>query len=699
MTVMIYFMAVILLASCVSIGPQEANNDFSLPDSVDAANIHKSEKVVPFVEVSQEALTGLKESWNVRPGVVVFDYDRDGDSDFYVTNAYGFSNWLYNNSGDGNFTNVAVEAGADLRDSHGTGVVACDVDNDGFQDLYVGGQGSLIDRLDFRSPAEGDQNRDRLLLNNGDGTFSDITEAAFSTSVNMRSAMSVACADVDNDGWLDIFVGNLGEADFRGMSVPYLNGQHNVLYRNNGNNTFTDVAASAGVQGPQVWMRELDGTPVMYEDEVTGESFEAYDPNLVDDLGNRVGDPSGQTQAVTFFDYDSDGDPDLWVANDGDRLHVYRNDSTPGSVKYTRVSRAMGVDQVGAWMGFAVGDYDGDSDLDIFITNVGYHPRLGEAPGTPMPYCAYHERMNWGTCLHYLLRNDGVGEVPGLGLVGKFYDVAPSTDVIPSALMPPPSLEAYNIDPSQNVPTGLSAYDFGFGATFFDFDNDMDQDLYWLGSTIDRGEAPGGDVFPSAGRMLRNNGRGTFEDITVRAHLLDIDRVRYKHIDPEDPEKNVALHRAHPEFHENGKGVVHGDLNGDGYLDLIATNSKGSLWDDSRKVTFSEAGGPLFVWMNPGGDNNWLSVRLKGRMAIDGTGSNADGIGARVYVTAGGLTQVREVQAGSSYLSMDSIDSEFGLASISKVEEVKVVWPSGHIQLFTDVSVNQVMLVEESTKK
>ena len=225
--------------------------------------------------------------------------------------------------------------------------------------------------------------------------------------------MSATCADVDRDGWIDIYVGNLAEDEFRGMSVPYQNGQYNVLYRNNGDLTFSDISENSGVQGPQVWMRERDGRPVAYKDGLTGDEYEGYDPNMRDDRENRVGDPSGQTQAVTFFDYDSDGDSDLWVANDGDRLHVLRNDSVPGSVRFTDVARYMGVDKVGAWMGFAIGDYDGDADLDIFVSNVGFHPRLMPAPETPMPFCAYHERFAWGTCLHYLLRNDGIREVPG----------------------------------------------------------------------------------------------------------------------------------------------------------------------------------------------------------------------------------------------------------------------------------------------
>ena len=116
-----------------------------------------------------------------------------------------------------------------------------------------------------------------LDVGSGDGTFADITEFAFVGRANMRSAMSVACADVDGDGWLDIYIGNLAEDEFRGMHVPYQAGHFNVLYRNNGDLTFTDVTAAAGVQGPQVSMRDAQGQPILYEDPVTGEMYEGYD--------------------------------------------------------------------------------------------------------------------------------------------------------------------------------------------------------------------------------------------------------------------------------------------------------------------------------------------------------------------------------------------------------------------------------------
>ena len=650
--------------------------------------------VAPFTDISQRSLDGEHMVWNARPGAAVFDFDRDGDMDFFVSNGFGHSNWLYRNEGDGTFLDVAEAAGVAAAGRNSTGVVACDVDNDGYQDLYVGAQGSLTDSLDFRSPIEERQNEDSLFLNNGDGTFEDITRTSFPGGGNLRSAMSMACADVDNDGLVDIYVGNLAENEFRPFHEGWQSGHYNVLYRNNGDLTFSDVAESAGVQGPQIQLRDRDGRPIVYKDRQTGEEFEGYRPNMRDLLGNRVGDPTGQTHAVLFFDHDSDGDLDLWVANDGDRLLVYRNDSSPGDPRFTGVSRELGIDAAGGWMGFAIGDYDGDADLDAFVTNMGYHPRLLPPPQAPRPHCAYYEQIGSGTCLHFLLRNDGAGPSTA------FRDVAPSTVVTPSGLLPPDSLDPSVVHPPYGVPTGLSAYDFGFGATFFDLENDGDQDLYWLGS-IERGEAPGGQFFPAAGRMLRGDGSGSFEDVTVEARLLGIQRVLYDRIDPEDPARDSEIHRAHTRYHENGKGVAHGDLNSDGYVDLIGTHASGAFHREGQVGNVVQAPGPVFVWVNGHRGSHWITLRLRGRMAVDGTGSNADAIGARVYVTtdAGGrsepLVQVQEVRAGSSYLSMDSVELEFGLGDVDIVGEIRILWPSGRTQTIENVGADRMLLITE----
>ena len=232
--------------------------------------------IMPFTNIAPWALSEGPGLLNYHPAAVVFDFDRDGDLDFFLTSEVERDNFLYRNEGDGSFTNVSVEAGVAAVDSNSSGAVACDIDNDGFQDLYVGSRGlaylgglQLGDGLDFRS-ALGDTPSaildreaitDRLFLNNGDGTFRDITETAFGDDANPRSAGSIACADVDNDGWLDIYVGNFTDMDFHGLDDPSHHGHFNLLYHNNGDLTFREISEEAGVRGGQVTLLDPDGNP------------------------------------------------------------------------------------------------------------------------------------------------------------------------------------------------------------------------------------------------------------------------------------------------------------------------------------------------------------------------------------------------------------------------------------------------------
>lgn len=669
--------------------------------------------VMPFTNMARELLGDNAFVNNWHPGTVFFDFDRDGDMDFYVTQANGDSelpeapggpNLLFRNEGDGTFREVGTELGADATLSNSTAVAACDFDNDGYQDLYIAGYGLIGDELDYRS-AEGDASltnaiKDRLLRNVNGESFEDITDSAFGASVNIRSAISIACGDVDNDGWLDVFVGNRLDQDFIRFDDPRHHGHHNRLYMNNGDLTFRDVTESAGLFSPPIKMLNSNGEPMIWEDPDTGEETMGYDPDLRDANGNKIGEPTGQTLASLFFDHDSDGDLDLWLADDGDVLKVYRNDSRDGEILFTSIGEEMGVDSVGAWMGFAVGDYDSDDDLDLFVTNIGYHFLLHDVPPVPSGDCAYSHKYGWGTCYHFLLRNDGVKEDVDVGLIGDFKNVASETDVMPSKTLPPESLDAFNIlDVWGEQPVGLSAYDFGFGTAFFDYENDGDQDLYWLGAMGGRGEGPNGLKYTGAGRMLRGDGAGSFEDITVEAQLLDIQGVNYSVLDPDAAEFSRDRQRMDRRFHENGKGLAKCDLNGDGAVDLLGTNSNGPVFLSETTIDFFR--GPLFLWMSNASDGNWVSLRLKGRQSIDGTGSNADGIGARVRVIADvdgsgePATQIQDVLGSSTFLSMNCVDLHFGLGSANQVDRIEVQWPSGRSQVLTDVAAGGIVEIVE----
>ena len=218
------------------------------------------------------------------------DYDADGDVDLYVAN-YGSANVLYRNNGNGTFTDVTTTAGVGHAGAT-RGVAWGDYDGDGDVDLYLGTYGAA----------------NVLYRNNGDGTFTDVTTTA--GVGNTGTTVPVAWGDYDGDDDLDLYVGNYAQA--------------NVLYRNNGDGTFSDVTTTAGV-------------------------------GLNDD-----------PRSFTWGDYDADGDLDMYVGNYGKANLLYRNN---GNGTFTDVATAAGVAHTGLAVGVAWGDHDADGDLDMYVGN------------------------------------------------------------------------------------------------------------------------------------------------------------------------------------------------------------------------------------------------------------------------------------------------------------------------------------------
>ncbi len=262
-------------------------------------------------------------------GVAWFDYDNDGDEDLYLT---GGSNMdaLYRNNGDGTFTNVATEAGLTFTWGFAsTGAVTADVDRDGDRDVF----------LTVLPGAVLTQSHNRLLRNNGDGTFTDVSIAAgFAGDIDWSTA--AAFGDYNLDGWVDLYVGNYVDPDSLYVtedSLGVVNGfahvcEHNWMYLNNGDGTFTEVSRLLGV-----------------------------------DAGTSC------ALAVTMSDYDGDHDQDIWVINDfGEFIipnQLFRNEHPADD--FTDVSEPAGADWGMYGMGIAIGDYDHDLDLDYYTTNIG----------------------------------------------------------------------------------------------------------------------------------------------------------------------------------------------------------------------------------------------------------------------------------------------------------------------------------------
>jgi enediyne biosynthesis protein E4 len=324
-------------------------------------------------------------------GCMFFDYDNDGWMDLYVVNgAYledvndppavpgaldSLTSRLYRNQGDGTFVDVTARSGAGSR-GYGMGCINGDYDNDGDSDIYITNYG-----------------RNTLLRNNGDGTFTDVTERA--KVGDQRWGVGAAFFDMDNDGDLDLYVGNYLEFDpeyrlyysaelFPGpLAYP---GQPDVLYRNEGDGTFTDVTAAAGVtnEGRAMGLMAADFNDDGWTDiYVANDAMEDFlyinqrDGTFVDaalELGvafSANGDGSS-SMGADLGDYDQDGDLDLRVPD-----MAYNNlfmrlsaDRFEDRTAVTGIAEASG--QYVSWDGDFL-DFDNDGDLDIFLSNGDAH--------------------------------------------------------------------------------------------------------------------------------------------------------------------------------------------------------------------------------------------------------------------------------------------------------------------------------------
>ena len=489
----------------------------------------------------------------------------------------------------------------------GSGAAFFDYDNDGLIDIY------FVNGADLPGFSSQTPPTNRLYRNNGDGTFTDVTELARIGDTGYGAGCAVA--DYDNDGNLDLYVTNFGM---------------NVLYRNNGDSTFTDVTQHAGV-GDERWSLgcafadyDNDGFVDLYVANYIDFHFEthinctqkgvvAYCPpehfqGVPDTLYRNNGDGTftdvttiagvynkdGKGMGVVFGDYDNDGDTDCYVGNDAGENFLYQN---KGDGTFTNVGWMAGVEadengNVQGTMGVDFGDYDNDGLLDLIATNYQQQPNA-------------------------LYRNDN----------GNFF-----TDV---------SFVAGMADSLPYV---------GWGTDFFDVDNDGDKDLLiangHLQDTVEKYDDT--TTYPQQNYLLINKGRGHFANALAAGNELQSRKV--------------------------SRGIATADYDNDGDLDILICNA-----NDTPQLLRNDGGNQ---W-------NWILIRTIG------TRSNRTGIGTRVKIRAGDMTQIDEVRGGSGYLSQNDLRLHFGIGPHKSINLIEARWPSGIVDIIRDVAPNQIIIITE----
>ena len=550
-------------------------------------------RAVTFVDVTDEAgirfehSNGLRSSLlpeDMGSGAGFADIDNDGDLDLYIVNIPGpftqyvklasawvytpqsmTQNVLYRNNGDGTFTDITRAAGVGHR-GYGMGCVFADYDGDGSLDLYVTNYGENV-----------------LYRNNGDGTFQDVTESA-GVGCALWST-GAAFADVDSDSDLDLYVCNYvtyalqkleamkAESLQSGKPVPSALNPHvfepqdNVFYRNNGDGTFTDVTVGAGVAAQ-----------------------------------------GGRSLQAIFSDFDNDNDLDLYVANDTSVNYTYRNE---GDGTFTDVSDESWAADFRGSMGLTAGDYDGDGDIDLFMS---------------------HWVDEENALYRNLLKERG-GNAEGMNTI-RFVD------------------ESYS-----SMLAEASIKQIGWGTSLFDYDNDGDLDIFVAnGSTfqeLDRPEV----LIPQRDGLFRNEGDGTFTDVSQSTGISGGREARVS------------------------RGAAFGDYDNDGDVDIFIVNNyaKPTLLRNNATAL-------------PNG-NNWLHVKLVG------TNANRDAIGAKIRVETAHATQIREIYAGDSYMSFNSFIAEFGLGKSTQVQALEVTWPNGEKQTLHNIPINESLHITQKIEQ
>ena len=544
-------------------------------------------------------------------GVSVADIDNDGLDDLYVCQPAGLPNRLYRNRGDGSFEDITETSGLGLLDNTACALFA-DFDNDGLQDvMIVRASGPL------------------LFINQGGGKFRHRPGAFQFADSPQGTFTGAAVADYDRDGWLDIYlclyVFYQGSDQYK-YPVPYHdaeNGPPNFMMRNNRDGTFRDVTAESG----------LNQNNTRY-------SF-----------------------CCGWSDYDQDGWPDLYVANDFGRKNLYHN-NRDGT--FTDVAASEGVDDVGAGMSVCWLDYDNDSAQDIYVgdmwTAAGERisSQISFKKDAPQGVRALYQKHAMGNSLFRNKKSRGGGSGSG----SAFED--------------------------RTVSAGVGVGRWAWSSDAFDFDHDGFPDLYIANGMVSGVSREDLNSFfwrqvvaksPDQAKPSYDYEQGW----SAINELIRADGTWSGF------ERNV--------FFANNRDGTFSDVSGAVDLDFLEDGRSFALADfdlDGRQEMFLK-------------NRNAPQLRVIKNMVEDlppsiafrlrGTKSNRDAIGAAVTVEGEAGRQTRFLQAGSGFLSQHSKEVFFGLGNIQGPVSASIRWPSGLTQNFPALPINHRIWVEEGSEK